>query len=198
MDVLYRSQLFSQEIYKVVCGRNAPSSLQGSIAGGSFDAVLEHHRSIILLAERRLFGSAFALLRPMFDGCINGLWATHLATDSELKQFEENRLTIKPPSVINRLKKKLDTDYTGTLQRVYDQAWKVMSSYVHGGFVQVVRRNAPEFIGPNYTSEEIAEMLELANSMAVLAVMEIPNFSNDPSFVEEAMNVAKNYADGRD
>ncbi len=111
-------------------GRGAPNGLRGNIAAGSFDAVREHHSSINLLIEHCLYGSAFALLRPMFDGCIVGLWATYLATDELLERFEAGRFTLSPQKVITQLKSRDDGSYTDTLQRIYDQAWKPLSSYV--------------------------------------------------------------------
>src|SRR5207244_8373121 len=112
------------------------------------------------------------------------------------KTFEEGRLTLSPASVIKRLKRKDDGNVTVTLQRVFDHAWRPMSSYVHGGISQVARRNAPKYIGTNYSPEEIADMLTLANGMAVLAVMGIPDLTNDASFVNEVNRIVKNYVDG--
>nr|MBI3612888.1 hypothetical protein [Nitrospirota bacterium] len=199
MDVLHQSQLLSKEIYALIYGREAPVSLRGSIAGGSYDAVHEHHRSVVLLVEYQLIGSAFVLVRPMFEGCINGLWATYLATDDHLEQFMNGRLTVKPVRELNRLKKKDDGELTETLQRIYTEAWEHMSSYVHGSYVQIARRNAVEYIGSNYPPEEIGDMLRLADSMAILAAMEILSLSKDQSFVEEQMKkVINKYRGGHD
>ncbi|MDE3118295.1 MAG: hypothetical protein KGL03_04680, partial [Nitrospirota bacterium] len=79
--------------------------------------------------------------------------------DDELERFAEGRQTINPVRTLNRLKKKDDGELTKTLQRIDTEAWEHMSSYVHGGYIQVARRNAIEYIGSNYSSEEIDDML---------------------------------------
>ena len=186
--------MLNEQILNCMYGRRAPDTLRGSIAGGSYDAVLEHHRAVVLLAEQRLFGSAFALIRPMLDGCLHGLWGIYLADDSELERFNIGRLTCPDSErTIKRLKSKDDGDMAVTLQRIHDEFWKPLSSYVHGGIEQVARRNAVEFIGSNYTSEEVTEILTVANAMALLAIMEIASISGDPTFINEINHISSSF-----
>lgn len=173
--------------------RTAPDGLRRSIAAGSFDAVCEHHRAVNLLVEQRLIGSAFALLRPMYDGCVVGLWAAYVAADALLEQFEAGRYTPEPHKVIKQLKQYDDGSYVETLQRVHNESWKVLSTYVHGGHLQVSRRNAVDFVGPNYANDEVSELLSFSNAMVVIAAMEIPGLTNDQVFIDEMTKVITAY-----
>lgn len=192
MSLLLRTRKLSDDLYKVVHGREMRAGLRERLAAGSFDAVHEHHRAVGVLVEHQLYGSAFALLRPMFDGCLNGMWLTYLANDSELDQFLKNQLTLQPTKVIKRLKKS-DIHSADVLKRIRQSAWQAMSNYVHGGYLQIVRRNSEKFLGSNYSPEEIDEVLALANWFALLAAVEIPQFSNDPAFFEDVIRITKGY-----
>ncbi len=197
MATLQRSQELALGIASTMQGRKAPDGLRGSVAAGSFDAVCEHHRAINILMEQRFVGSAFALLRPMFDGCIVGLWATYIASDELLERFGDGRFTPEPHKVIKQLKRHDDGSYTDTLHRIYDQAWKPLCSYTHGGRLQVSRRNAADFVGPNYTDDEVREVLTFSNAMAIIAAMEIPSLTSDQAFTDEMMKVVRKHVDAR-
>lgn len=192
MSLLQRTRKLSDDLYRVVHGRTMRAGLRERLAAGSFDTVHEHHRSVGVLVEQQLYGSAFALLRPMFDGCINGMWLTYLANDSELDRFSNSQLTLEPAKVIKRLKRS-DVHSTDILHRINQTAWQSMSNYVHGGYLQIVRRNSDEFLGSNYSPEEIDEVLSLANWFALLAAVEIPQFSADPAFLKDVIGIAGGY-----
>ncbi|MGQ0659055.1 MAG: DUF6988 family protein [Chromatiales bacterium] len=133
----------------------------------------------------------------MFDGCIVGLWAMYVASDELLERFEGGRFTPEPHKVIKQLKRHDDGSYTDTLQRIYDQVWKPLCSYTHGGRLQVSRRNAVDFVGPNYTDDEVRELLTFSNAMAIIAAMEIPSLTSDQAFTDEMMKVVKKHVEAR-
>jgi hypothetical protein len=182
MATLQASKTLAVSIAELIHSRLAPEDLRGNIAAGSYDAVLEHHRSVNLLVENNYIGSAFALLRPMYDGCIVGLWATYVATPEFLERFEAGTYTSEPVKVIKQLKRHDDGEYVATLKRIHDQSWKVLSTYVHGGHLQVSRRHADSFVGPNYSEEEICDLLKFSNAMAAIAAMELPDLTGDEPF----------------
>jgi acetylglutamate kinase len=48
-----------------------------------------------------------------------------------------------------------------------------MSSYTHGGYQQIARRVKDKTIDPNYTDEEIVEVLRLSQAFAMMAFIQI-------------------------
>jgi len=193
MSILQHSKNLETGIALAMNNRRAPDDIRGSIAAGSFDLVREHHSSVNLLADRGLYGSAFALLRSMFEGCMVGLWATYIASNELLEKFQSGHFTPDPQKVIKQLKSRDDGEYTDTLQRVCDQSWKTLCSYVHGGHLQVSRRNATEYVGPTYSEEEIQEVLTFSNAMVIIAAMEMPALTNDHEFSDEIMKTVNTY-----
>ena len=180
--MLQKSRSLAANVLAVMSNRLAPSDFRGSLAGGSLDAALEHHRAVVVLVEQQLFGSAFALLRPAYEACITALWCIYVATNHELDEFARGRYKLDPQKVINRLKSKDDGDYTKTLQRLHSQSWDTLNGYVHSRNLAIQRRNAESFIGSNYDPEEVLEVLEFANTLAIIAAMELPGLTQDRDF----------------
>ena len=56
------------------------------------DLALEHHAAIWLLRERELFGSAFALVRPLYDIMFRALWIGAKATDEQVEEASRDEL----------------------------------------------------------------------------------------------------------
>ena len=53
-------------------GLPLPVSDRDRLAAGCFHQALEHHEAIVKLVRRKLVGSAFALLRPLFELFVRG------------------------------------------------------------------------------------------------------------------------------
>ena len=182
---LAKSQALAIAIATAIENHLAPESRAGLIAAGCYDAVREHHRSVNLLVENGHFGSAFALLRTMLEGCVVGLWATYVASEPEFDRFESGRLTLEPSKVFPRLKPKDDGNYVATLEQIYIRTKSLLSGYVHGGHVQVASRIGETFIGPNYTEQEIDDLLTFSNGMVIIAAMEIATLTGEVALKEE-------------
>src|ERR1700680_3128564 len=56
---------------------------------GFISVLVEHHEAFLLLVMHEMFGSAFALARPIVEGMYRALWLNVCATDAELKKFNE-------------------------------------------------------------------------------------------------------------
>jgi hypothetical protein len=53
------------------------------IAGACLDLAMEHHKAIVVLAAHQLFGSAFALARPVFEAYVRGVWLHRCASRAD-------------------------------------------------------------------------------------------------------------------
>ena len=196
MTLLPTSTRLSDALNRVIDGRSAPSADRPFLSAGLHDIVHEHHRAICILASEGLFGSALSLLRPMFDGCIRGLWLRHIATDDEIDQFSKHRFDPNPTTVLKALQKRTHLGSDG-LRRLYDEGWKTMSSYVHGGFHQVVGRLGNGFIGSNYPQEMVDALLKEANWIALLSAVEIAEISSDSALLQAVVDVGNRYVNDR-
>jgi hypothetical protein len=71
-----------------------PAARRYRMVFGCLDLAIEHQAGVSVLADQEFWGPAFALLRPLLDSVIRGLWLAS-ATDSDLDLFERGGLGSK-------------------------------------------------------------------------------------------------------
>jgi hypothetical protein len=175
---IQKSEELIQWLDKNIDGVEIKSNDRFRIAAGSLDMVLEHQKAIVLLTSHCLYGSAAALVRLIFESYVRGVWFYYSASDEELHEFKNDRLDKKFNELIKDIEKH-EAFSEGILSDVKKLSWKVMNSFTHGGFYQVVRRNKEIEIAPNYSDEEIIDALESANSSAILTAIAIADMANN-------------------
>jgi len=185
------SELLIQWLDAKVDGVAIPSNLRCRLAGGCLDVVLEHQKSILLLVDHQLIGSAFALVRLIFEAYIRGVWLHQCATEVELNLFKKGKLEKKFFELLNQIEM-LEAFDGKVLSEVKKRAWVSMNSFTHTGFDQVVRRNTADSIEPNYDNNEILEALGFANALGLLSVMEIAQIGNNEALANEVLEKIKN------
>ncbi|ELY3410615.1 DUF6988 family protein [Vibrio parahaemolyticus] len=58
-----------------------------SISAALLNIAIEHHQSVIVLVERKLYSSAFALARLMFESTIRGLWINNCVNEQDVDEM---------------------------------------------------------------------------------------------------------------
>ena len=142
------------------------------ISIAAFDVVLDHFTGIMALIEKRVYGAAFALARPLFETFIRAVWLKDCARDQDLLAFEQDEFSRKFGEALKDIEQ-LEAFKSGSLSNLKKQAWSAMSSYTHGGFQQIARRVKGNTIDPNYIDEEIIEVLRLSQAFALMAFIQI-------------------------
>jgi hypothetical protein len=140
------------------------------LAAGCLHLAFDHHDAIILLIEHEIYGSAFALLRLIFESCIRGLWLHHCASEADLDQFEKDKLERSFGLFISDLEK-LDDYSAGVLSQTKKDHWKQLCSFTHSGFQHVQRRNTQNCIEANYSETELVDALNFACAIAIMSTL---------------------------
>jgi hypothetical protein len=67
-------------------------TLRNRIAGACFSVALDHFDGVLILLERspRLYSSTYALIRPIFESYIRGMWFMYCATDKKIENFNND------------------------------------------------------------------------------------------------------------
>lgn len=138
----------------------------------ALDVVLDHFTGITALIERRVYGAAFALARPLFETFVRAIWLKDCGTDKDLSDFERDQFSRSFGQALKEIEQ-LESFKSGVLSNLKKQAWSAMSSYTHGGYQQIARRVKGKTIDPNYTDEEIIEVLRLSQAFAMMAFIQI-------------------------
>ncbi|MCI5210836.1 MAG: hypothetical protein D3910_19075 [Candidatus Electrothrix sp. ATG2] len=163
------------------------------LSAACFDLVLEHQKSVVLLIEKHLNGSAFALIRLIFDAYIRGLWLYHSASETEIEKYKNEKLK-KPFGDLIKDVEKIDGYSSGILSQAKKAGWDAMNSYTHSGFLHLTRRVSEDSIEPIYTDEEKVEAIKFANSCSLMAVIGIASLAKNQELANDVLeHIKQNY-----
>lgn len=155
------------KIYELLHRRGHAAETKNILLMAYVDIALEHHESISLLMRSKLFGSAFALARPLFETMFRALWINKCATQDQIEEVA-NRDDAKFPNIAQMVQL-IDQSYsTGPFfTSIKQTGWATMCSYTHSGLLQITRRFTGD-IKPNYKDAEILEVLNVTNIAIIL------------------------------
>jgi hypothetical protein len=189
-ELIIKSEELIQWLDQHIDGIEISSEERTRLAAGCLDTALEHHQAILLLVSRSLFGSAFALVRLLFEAYIRGIWLHRCASDSELELFKAEKLDKNFATLIEEIER-IEGFEVGVLSETKLKSWKAMNSYTHSGFMQIVRRNTASTIEPNYTEDEILEALNFANAVGLLSALEISHLASSEELANSILEKAE-------
>jgi hypothetical protein len=146
-----------------------PDDYRTTVVIGFISILVEHHEAFSLLCVHEMFGSAFALGRPIVEGMYRALWLNVCATDEELNRFiqkDEIRLTLA------ELAEAIDPAHnSGDLfQGLKQRAWKALNSYTHTGMLQIGRRFTKHEVVNSYSEGEIYEMATTLTTCVLIVI----------------------------
>ena len=190
MKSISNSEKLIQWADSKIDGLEVSSDDRPRIVASCLDIALEHQKAIILLIANKLYGSAFALIRLLFEVYVRGLWLNYCANDKEINKFKKGKMDKEFGKLIEDIEK-IDGYNVGTLSRAKKAGWKVMNSFTHSGFNQIIRRNTESTIEPNYDIEEIEEAINFANAIGLLSCLEISFLAKKEDFSIEILEKIK-------
>ncbi len=163
-----------------------PADIRSRLAAACLHQALEHSRSIIVLIERQLTGSAFALVRSLFESFVRGAWLHQCATEQDIARYMDDKLEIMFAAMLAQLEQ-TDAYSAGSLSAVKQRSWPAMNSFTHTGFRQTVRRNTGTSVDANYPEEEVLQALGFATATAYMGAVEIAHLSGSEALANELL-----------
>lgn len=189
-EKIQKSETLIHWLDKKIDGLKISSDDRSRISASCFDVALEHQKAILILIANKLIGSAFSLVRILFEAYIRGLWIGKCATDKEIEKFKKNKLKKTFGTLIQEIEQK-DGFQEGVLSKAKAANWTAMNSYTHSGFFQTVRRNTEESIEPNYDEDEILEALMFSDAISLLTALQIAIMAGNTEFANELLERSK-------
>ncbi len=171
-EIIDKSEALIQWLDKQIDGLEISSEEKMRLSAGCLDMALEHQKAIVLLVANKLYGSAFSLARLIFEAYVRGVWLQMCASDTEIEKYKNDKLEKNFSTLIQDIEN-CDGFEEGILSAAKTANWISMNSFTHSGYLQAVRRNKEETIEPNYTDEEIIELLNIANALAMLSALQM-------------------------
>jgi len=165
-------------------GLEIPATDRARLSAALLDLAHEHHKAVHVLISSGLIGSAFSLVRALFETTIRGAWLYRCASDEQVAHFTTDPKDLHIGPIIDAVES-VHRPPGGLLSRVKKQYWDGLCSYAHGGYLQAVRRVTPEHISPSYGEDEQLEVLSFADFCFFLAAIESLNLANRPDLAEK-------------
>ena len=183
-EALTVSRALAESIDRDVNGSVLPATDRDRLSAALLDQAHEHHRAVLNLIEQTMIGSAFSLVRAMFETAVRGIWLYHCATDADLSNFKADKLEKSFGTIIGEVEGVINAN-GGSLSVVKSKYWSGMCSYAHGGYLQAVRRITSEHICPAYSDDEKVEAIRFADFCQILAAVVIFSMVNRSDLAEK-------------
>jgi hypothetical protein len=188
----------TQWIQQNTHGMNLPGdNRRMQMAFACLDIAIEHQAGIAVLCDQPFWGSAFALVRPLLDSFIRGIWLARCASDAQAARFEKHGPEKSFGDLVSEAEKALGHT-AGLLTRLKRSSWGMMSDFTHTGFQHILRRHSPGALGPSYPVGERVRVMRLATALGFLAMMELAELSGNMDVARSALARAKAIAESGD
>ena len=152
----------------ILNGMKIKNDERSRVAAALFAIAQQHHNSILILLknEAALYASAFALLRPLLEVTIRGIWVLHCAKEEDIKLIVEghnSKWQKKTTEMLDDIDKQNGYE---SKEVFYPKLFKVLSAYTHGYEQQIQRWLKTNDIEAGYSNEEISELIEKSDFIA--------------------------------
>lgn len=185
-DQIKKSEQLIQWMDACIGEPTTSSDIRSRLSGTCLAVAREHQKAIVLLIANQLCGSAYALVRAQFESYVRGTWLHHCALDSDLERFQADKLKRSFASLVADIEKHPGFE-DGYLSAVTRKSWDAMCSYAHTGSLQMARWNTEDEIGHNYKEDELVEVIDYTNALAILASIGIALLAKDDALASRLL-----------
>ena len=187
-----RSEALIHWLDGAIDGTEVKSTLRTRLAAACLDLALEHQKAIVLLVAHRLYGSAFALVRLIFEAYARGVWLHRCASEDQIERFKCGKLDRTFEGLLQDVER-IPGFESGVLSISKRKSWNAMNDFTHSGYIHATRRNTDSSIEPNYSEGEIIEVMDFANAMALLSSVEVAQLAGNDSLAQAVVEKSREY-----
>ena len=167
--IIRKGKTLRNKLLEMLHRHGYASGSKNNLLAAYTDITIEHHESIHLLIDRKLYGSAFALVRPLFETLFRIHWVNKRASGDQIEEIygQDNFRFPKMDEMVQMIDESYSSDNFFIDLKL--NSWSAMCSYTHSGLLPISRRFTSGDVRPNYETEEILEVLNSSN-MAILLI----------------------------
>jgi hypothetical protein len=130
---------------------------------------LEHQEAIVLLARRGLSGSAFALVRPVFEILYRATWICACAKSGEVDRIEADKFTFPK---MGDMVAAIDAAHGFAYFKGFKAStWNEQNDFAHTGKLQIGSRLTRDDLQAAYSDEMIAAQVTTATVAAMMVAV---------------------------
>ncbi len=160
-EALDNSIELSDWVAEKLCGLRIPElpnqkRLQLSMAFQHL--AFEHAQAIVILVDNELVGSALALIRPMFEAIIRGVWLRYSASDEVIENFPKIKFP-SPSEMAGNSPQSFSQSDSPPLSSLKERWWKTLCGYTHGGEEQICARLCETGLKESFEKDHVISAL---------------------------------------
>jgi hypothetical protein len=169
-SIFEKTTKFKKKLGDLTTRYEYPTDTKSQILLAYHSILAEHHTAIFLLIQNELHGSAFALVRSLYEPFYRAHWIIGCATDKQVTQVLKGKDVF--PKMYDMVEK-IDAAFGigEFFQNIKRNSWGPMNDYTHSGILQIGRRFKDNEVDPNYGTEEIVEVLNGINLALILMAL---------------------------
>lgn len=166
-------------IIRDLLGDRAGSASRIRLSIAYLSMSLDHREATLLLIRHGAFMSAISLQRTVLEALVAGIWLNRCASDQQLNQIASYEREIpKFGTMTKNLKETQDFD---ELIEIFKGHYSTLNDYTHGGRRQLSRWLCPGSVEPNYSHQQMVEVLRYADVLGLIAAFHREELSGRPT-----------------
>ena len=154
---------FGEQLEEIVVGKNQfPTGDRNVLLVAYWALMFDYHKGILSLLQSEFFGAAFALVRPVVEANVRA----HVAlkgSEEDLGRIQSDDYTVN----FKVIGAKIDADFglDHLMENFLNEVRRsALHSYTHSGLFQLGRRFHGNDIKPNYSDDEVIEVIRVTTS----------------------------------
>lgn len=161
-----------ERLARRMAGLDLAATERNRLASACFRQTLEHHEAVVHLVRRNLIGSALALLRPLFEHYVLGLWLAKCASGADLQLFQNGTLD-RPFAAMLSAVEFLEANDAGPLAAFRRNLSSAMRGFLRGRKSSLAPGHAGDSVAGDRHAREIQASVNLAGAIGLLAASEV-------------------------
>lgn len=185
------ARILGEHLEEIVASKNQfPTGDRNILLIAYWALMFDYHKGILSLLESEFSGAAFALVRPVVEAVVRA-HVTLMGSEEELISIQKDEYKVN----FKEVGAKIDAAFSleGLMENfLNDVTRSALHSYTHSGLLQLGRRFNGNDIRPNYSDEEIIEVIRVTTS----AVFMVTNLvTKHFGFEQDWVNVSRMFAE---
>lgn len=160
------------------------------------DLSFQHAKSLRVLYDLELDGTATAILRMQFESVVRLMWLHFSASDSFIEGYAGSISVDNPPKdfpsvteMIEKIKKSGVRGPGEALEEFKEVAWKGMNNHIHNGYLALSRHVN------SYPEELVIQIISNSNALNLMTAMVLARVNQSQADVSFVKNLQLSYQD---
>ena len=191
-----KADALRQVVGEAVTNLMIPADLTSRLSAGCHFTSLQDHAGIAVLFSLGLYAPALALLRPVFESYVRGIWLSDCAKQAQISDFA-NGAWQKIPSIRKMVDELENTASFGTgyLAESLLLNWQTLCGFTHTGIEQVQVHISGGSVESCCSPEQIDEALNFAGACAIMAGIALATLADNVAIATHILDKAKEFVD---